>query len=175
MLFSALEIIDIAVRIEENGEIFYRELAKTMEPGHVKDLFLFLADEDVRHRNLFAGLMSSIKNLEISMDAPHQEYPGEYFAYLNAFADDHIFTKQDTGYRAAGRLRTGDDALSFALQIELDSVLFYIEMKQLIHASQWPIVDQIINEERGHYLRLSDLRKVVSHAAQAIAVPGAGS
>jgi len=157
MLFSAIEIIDTAVRIEENGEVFYRGFAHTMATGDVKDLFLYLAGEEARHRSQFADLTSSIKKLEISMDAPHEEYPEEYYAYLNAFADSHVFTKKDTGGNVAKRFATSNEALEFAIQIELDSVLFYTEMKRFIHNSQWPIVDRIANEERGHYLKLTHM------------------
>jgi rubrerythrin len=161
MLFSAMEIIDTAVRIEENGEFFYREFANTMAMSEAKDLLLYLADEEARHRRQFADLTSSINKLEFSMDAPHEEYPGEYYAYLNAFADSHVFTKKDTGGQVAKRFAASNEALEFAIQIELDSVLFYTEMKRFIHNSRWPIVDRIINEERGHYLKLANFQNKI--------------
>lgn len=160
MPFSALEIIDIAILIEKNGEIFYRETAKTMEPGAVKEIFLSLAEEEAKHQGIFADITASIKNSELAEDAPRENYPGEYLAYLHAFADSHIFTKQNTGLQTAKSMVTSNKVLEFAIQVELDSVLFYTEIKRFIHSSQWPVVDQIIDEERGHYLKLSNLQKV---------------
>lgn len=157
MFFTGLELIDTAVCIEENGEFFYRECAKAFLNTNGKNLFLFLAREDARHKDIFSNLSSSLKKLEIAMAAPHEEYPGEYFAYLQAFADSHVFTKKDTAYETAQSLITSKEILDFALQIELDSVLFYSEMKRSIYASQWPVLDQIIQEERSHYLKLSTL------------------
>jgi hypothetical protein len=51
-------------------------------------------------------------------------------------------------------MATTNKALEFAIQIEIDSVLFYTERKRFIHNSQWPIVD-------GHYLKLSNLQKEI--------------
>lgn len=161
MLFSVLEIIDIAILIEENGENFYRETAKTMEPGAVKDTFLILAGEEAKHQGIFADITASIKNSELSENAPRENYPGEYLAYLHAFADSHVFTRQNTGLEIAKSMVSGKKVLEFAVQIELDSVLFYLEMKRFIDSGQWPIVDQIIDEERGHYLKLSNIQNAI--------------
>ena len=57
------------------------------------------------------------------------------------------------------------EALAFAEQIEMDSVLFYTEMKRFIAQSQWPILDRIISEERGHYTKLSRMRKAAGASA----------
>ncbi len=166
MFFSANEIIDMAISIEENGEFFYREVAKSMVGGPVKSLFLYLADEDARHRDIFNGLTSSVKTMELTFDVTHEEYPGEYLEYLKAFTDNQVFTKSGAGIKAARRMSTQVEVLDFAAQIELDSVLFYTELKEILHKSQWPIIDKIIREERGHYVKLSELKESVKNRLQ---------
>lgn len=159
MSLSASEIIDTAVRIEKNGETFYREAAAALSAGAVKDLFLFLADEDVRHARIFAGLSQEVATLGDDLPQAREEYPGEYEAYLKAFADGHVFTRLDTGSQVARKMSSPAEALAFAEQIEMDSVLFYTEMKRFIAQSQWSILDRIIAEERGHYMKLTRMRQ----------------
>lgn len=61
VLFDASEVYQFAVRIEENGERLYRKIAKRTTNLQVRDLFLFLADEDVKHRKQFAELLSKLE------------------------------------------------------------------------------------------------------------------
>ena len=51
-----------------------------------------------------------------------------------------------------------NDALDFAIQRELDSMLYYQEMKRFVDARQGSTVDLIIDEERKHFSILSKLR-----------------
>ena len=52
-LLEVGELIGFAIRIEENGETFYRHWAKQMEKGDQRDLFERLADEEVEHKRTF--------------------------------------------------------------------------------------------------------------------------
>jgi rubrerythrin len=57
MYYSGLEIIEIAVRIEENGEEFYTAAAKIFkEMTDVKGLFLDLAEKELTHIAIFQKL-----------------------------------------------------------------------------------------------------------------------
>ncbi len=54
-MFKAVEILKTAVRIEENGIVFYRAMLERFKEKNVQDIFNFLADEDERHRKIFGG------------------------------------------------------------------------------------------------------------------------
>jgi len=88
VFFNISEIYQFAIKIEENGERFYREVASKAKNKDVKDLFIFLADEEVKHKEVFEELLSKIEKYE-----PPESYPGEYFAYLKAYAEELIFPK----------------------------------------------------------------------------------
>jgi rubrerythrin len=52
MYYSGLEIIEIAIRIEENGQEFYTAAAdKIEESSDVKGLFYDLAEKEITHRH----------------------------------------------------------------------------------------------------------------------------
>ena len=53
LMFDPREVFQIAVRIEENGERFYREMASRIDDEEVQGLFSFLADEEVRHQRFY--------------------------------------------------------------------------------------------------------------------------
>jgi rubrerythrin len=89
-LFEPGEVFQFAIRIEENGEKFYRQMAQKFDETKVKELFSFLANEEMKHKKIYEEMVSKIEKYE-----PFETFPGEYFAYLRAYADKIIFTQKE--------------------------------------------------------------------------------
>ncbi len=155
-IFKAVEILKTAVRIEENGIVFYREMLKRFKDKEVQGIFNFLADEDERHRNIFEEMLSNAEPYEMA-----ESYPGEYKAYLHAFADEHVFSKEKTGELVARKIQDIKEAVQFGIEIELDSINYYQEIKRFVPDYQKNTIDKIVDEERGHFLKLSNIKKTL--------------
>lgn len=153
IFFNASEILQFAIRIEENGEKFYRYAVRIAEDENTKKIFNYLADEEINHKKIFEDLLSRIEKHE-----PVESYPGEYFAYLRAYVDENVFTN-DMLNKEISRVKNTLSAISFGIQRELDSILYYHEVKTFVPKSQHDLIDKIIGEERKHFLKLSQLRK----------------
>ncbi len=155
-VFDVSEVFQFAIRIEENGEKLYRYAVKNTEEKDVKDTFNHLAEEETKHKRTFEGLLSETKEYE-----PAETYPGEYSAYLRAYADNIVFIVS-TDEELDRRLSRIDDALSaldFAIKRELESIVYYQEMKKFIPQHQHPSVEKVIDEERQHFLKLSEMKR----------------
>ncbi len=152
--FEASEILEFALRIEENGEAFYRTMARKFEKKEIKDLFEYLADEEIKHHQIFTDLLSKIGKYE-----PPENYPHEYINYLHSYADEHIFGADKKSKAAAGTINEPKEAAEFGMGMELDSILYYLEARNFISESQRWVVDKIVEEERRHYVRLLELKK----------------
>jgi rubrerythrin len=145
MYYSGQEIIEIALRIEENGFAFYTEAAKMVnEPGDIKNLFLDLAEMEVHHTDVFQKLADHFEaeKFEFQMD--------EAAGYINHLADTHIFGKKDAGAELAKKIKTPREALEIAYKFENDSVAFYEELYKRTESDAKQIIQQIIGEEKGH-------------------------
>jgi rubrerythrin len=151
--FSAGDIVQFAIRLEENGELFYREAAATADDPKVVDLFNRLADEEIKHKKIFEDLFSRAQWIE-----PAESYPGEYFAYLKDYMDGKVVFSADSNSDLPGIHETAA-ALDFAIQRELDSMLYYQELKAFVPQKDFRIVDTIIAEERKHFSILSEAKK----------------
>lgn len=160
-MFKAVEILKTAVRIEENGIVFYREMLKKFSDKGVQDIFIFLAAEDERHRDIFTEMLSKIEPYEMV-----ESYPGEYMAYLHAFADEHVFSKERTGEIMAKKLNDIREAIQFGIEVELDSINYYQEIKQFVPNYQKDTMDKIVEEERSHFLKLSNMKKTLPKEGQ---------
>ena len=146
------EVLQFAIRIEENGEKFYRKAAGMNAGEKMKELFTFLADEEVKHRETFEAMLPAVEKYE-----PTDAYPPEYFTYLRAYADNIVFkTGTEEELNAAKEPLA---ALDFGIQRELDSITYYHETINFVPENQHSVINAVIDEERRHFVQLSQMKK----------------
>jgi rubrerythrin len=145
MYYSGQEIIEIAVRIEENGNEFYTNAAEMVkETNDTKSLFLDLAEKEVMHIAIFQKLADKF-------DAESFDFQGgDASDYINHLAESHIFGKPDSGKTLAQTVKTPIEALEIAYKFENDSVAFYTELLKYSRSDSKKLVQQIIDEEKEH-------------------------
>ncbi len=153
-VFDAGDIVEVAIRIEENGANFYRYAVQLAGKEELKALFQRLADEEVKHRQVFVGMLAGM-----ARNLPPEGYDGEYAAYLHDYVDNRLVFKAEAFAAELTKLRDEASALDFAVQRELDSVHYYREMRELLPPEECRAIERIIAEEKEHFVRLSALRK----------------
>ena len=153
-IFDARDVIQFALRIEEDGEVFYRKAALAAKDKDVRDLFNFLADEEIQHKALFREMFSKMEALQ-----PAEAYDGEYASYLSDYIDGKAVFTKETQQELTSDTKDILSALTFAMQREADSILYYHEAKRFTGEKYYNIIDKIITEERKHFSKLSELRK----------------
>jgi rubrerythrin len=79
ILFSGNEIVDIAIKIEENGQAFYLAAAERAEDENLATVLRKLADDEVEHKATFEALYKSDE--DYSLDAGYNE---EVDAYIKS-------------------------------------------------------------------------------------------
>jgi len=152
-MFNSSEIYQFAIKIEENGEKFYRQMVAKLPDTKVKELFTFLADEEVQHKATFSAMLSKFEDYK-----PAESYPGEYFAYLKAYADNLVFGFKQFDADIAS-IENAESAIQFAIGKELDTIMYFQEMKNLVPESERKRINAIIEEERRHVVKLSELKR----------------
>jgi rubrerythrin len=152
-VFDVGEVMQFAIRIEENGEEFYRHVAKRAAEQNVRSVFTYLADAEVVHKRTFSHMVSQVRTYE-----PVESYPGEYFAYLRAFVDGVLFNEDEMNAQM-GEVVDAVSAVDFGIRKELQSIQYYEEMKKFVPKPQHDVLERVINEERKHFVELSELRE----------------
>ncbi|OPY85804.1 MAG: Rubrerythrin [Smithella sp. PtaU1.Bin162] len=153
-VFEASDIVKIAVRIEENGFAFYKFAEQIAKQEEAKKLFSHLASEEVNHKKIFEGIFAKMEKY-----SPQESYEGEYSSYLNDYVDNNIIFTKDTLDKELAKIKDTVTALDFAIRRELDSILYYHEMKRFVPVAQQETLDQVIDEERKHFSKLSEAKK----------------
>lgn len=150
---SSLRIADIitqAVAIETNGELFYSEQAlKFADKEDIRSLFERLALEEKGHKAYFSSLLHSVAESGV---------PDDNMAFMESFVKRMIFDSDR--FRSEMRLiATVHEALDFAIRRELDSVLYYYELKRIVDATHHDTVEKIAQEERRHVTILTEIKE----------------
>ncbi|MEE9615094.1 MAG: ferritin family protein [Thermodesulfobacteriota bacterium] len=158
--FSAQEILEMAVDIEENGEKFYTAASDAATNPSLKELFTFLAEEEKRHVKFFTSLKKDAS--DAALPGAFDPYPEEASLYLKALADSKVFTAPEEGGGFAKAAENETTALSYAIDMEKESLLFYFELQNAIREKDRKTLGEIINEEKEHLKKLTGMKMELS-------------
>ncbi len=156
-MYSTKELMDIAIGIEETGVYFYSTFKDKFKDESFKQIFQFLADEELRHKDVFLGMLKELKDTK-------GVFTEEYYAYLKAIGTTRVFANKDDIDNIAPTLTQPLDIIKIAMDAERDSIVWYSELKEIYKkdAKSKDILEKIINEERKHVLTLLDLKEKLS-------------
>ncbi len=153
--FSGKEVLEMAIRIEENGQQFYRDALENTENERLRKTLNYLVQEEEKHKRYFRSLLDKLPEEE----NPFDPYTEEALLYLKAMADAHVFTAGLGGKEPAQTIKSEEDTINFAIAMEKDSLLFYYEIARGINERDRAVVEEVIEEEKSHLKKLLDLKK----------------
>jgi rubrerythrin len=147
MPFNADEVFEMAEEIERNGAKFYRAAAKKFRI--LSSMLLELAAMEDEHGKTFAKMRAKLSEGE--KEPLVFDPDDEAGMYLRAMADGHVFNVRiDPAQKLAG-CQTAQDVLKAAIDLEKDSIAFYVGLKESVSESAGRSkVEVIIREEMGH-------------------------
>ncbi len=142
-MFTMSEIIEFAIRIEENGEKVYRDASEKVSDPSLVSLLQWLADEESEHVRWFCDLKGTVK--EESVDAQVGEMGR---SLLLGVVGDQTFSLKEKDLSTIADLK---EVLKIALGFEKDTVIFYEMMGSFVQEdAALAKLDQIIQEENQH-------------------------
>ena len=151
-MFSAREIIDMAIKIERNGENYYRQATVKVTDPSLQSLLLFLADEEHEHARWFEAFKQRIK--DSAEDRKLAEISG---TMLQSVVGNQRFSLDDADL---AELDSTDKLIGIAIEFEKDSILFYEMLQSFIEDSETlRQLNEIIAEENRHIEMLNDYRR----------------
>ena len=159
-MFSILEIIDIAIQLEKNGEKVYRQAAGQVADDELTKMLTWFADEEIRHAKFFASLKKGV-----------EEDAGEHFneemsrELIDRFVKEQMFSLKGVDFSEIDDL---NELLNIFLEFEEDTLLFFEMLYPFVTSpNDAKKMDQIIDEEKSHIKQLHELKgnlPAVQHA-----------
>ena len=148
-MFSANELLDMAIKLEKNGEAVYRRAIEMVSKPELISLLEWMADEERRHADFFSELK---RNLETNRpNLFMEEMSRELFDDL---LGDKNFSLKEVNFST---IETSDDLFAIFIEFEKDSVIFYKVLEPFVED---PIalehLKKIIDEENRHIQHLQE-------------------
>ena len=148
-MFTLREIIDLAVRIEKNGENVYRKAQKEVSDPMLSSMLLWLADDELEHEKWFTQFKNGMD--ETGEDPKLEEMAK---AILGGVLGEQAFSLQDTDFST---IESVQNLMELSLEFEKDTVLFYEMLSAFIEDEQTlRQLKEIIEEENRHVQVLKD-------------------
>lgn len=142
-MFSIQEILGMAIRIEENGERFYRQAIARISDQALASVLLCLAEEEVRHQQMFRELR------EASQGSGKFRWAEDIGGSMlqNVVGDQTFSLKElDPAQFTSERI-----ILEAAIEFESDTILFMQMIRDFVtDAPTLQQLDDLIAEEQRH-------------------------
>jgi rubrerythrin len=151
--FSADEVFQIALELEQTGQVFYEALAVACGHAHVADLCRRLARQEAEHYRTFQRLRGSAA----SGHAPAALAPEEQ-EFIQTMINQRVVPDPARARRIAREGGLGK-TLDLAIRMEHDSVAFYRSLLKVLDGVDAQAVATIIREEQKHARDLTAARR----------------
>ena len=146
-MFSTSEILDLAIRIEKNGEAVYRQAADKISNPELVLLLTWMADEEVKHAEWFSELKD-----KVAMASANPFLEQMSHELFNDLLGEKNFSHQDVDFE---RVQNVDELMEIFIEFEKDSVLFYEVLEPFIEdETTLENLKKIIAEENKHIDKL---------------------
>ena len=146
-MFSASELLDMAIKLEKNGEAVYRDAINKVSKPELISLLEWMADEEVKHATFFSEL--KLKLTSESRNPFAEEMSRELF---DDVLGDKNFSLKEVDFSA---LNTAEDLIAVFIEFEKDSVIFYKILEPFVEdAVARDQLKHIIEEENRHIQHL---------------------
>ncbi|MBI9081993.1 MAG: ferritin family protein [Desulfobacterales bacterium] len=147
-MFTFSDILDIAVKIEENGEAYYRRALKSVSDPDLVRMFQWLAEEEAAHADRFADMRTRIDDAS----KEDSQLAGIGRALLRDAVSEKGFSLDDTEAADISRVKT---LIDLSVTFEQDTVDFYNLLRPFVaDAQDRQLLDEIIAQENEHIKRL---------------------
>ena len=152
--FSADEVFQMAIRIEESGAAFYRKAASLQSDASSRTFLQKLATMEDHHRATFEKMRKRLADMEKQKTVFDPE--GELGLYLQSMADRHGGEGSPVAADALTGDETLDEIITTAIGLEKESILFYVGLKDMVPAGYGKDkIEEIIREEQRHIVQLN--------------------
>jgi len=141
-MFTVSELFDLAAQVEVNGERFYRTALRKVKPDSLKNLFGWLADEELKHK------MELTETKERITGGIEPDRSRSLSSLLRDAMGAHVFSLDELQIDS---IRDEEEILQAALVFEEDTIRFFEFIGSFISdPDAFSTLERIKAEESNH-------------------------
>jgi rubrerythrin len=153
---SLESVLDLAVRLEKQGQEFYERARDVATDPDMKETFDILAKEEKKHCAIYTDLYQ----LHTGKPAEGKELLGEYGRYIQ------LLINEITQALAFEDVFTQEELVARALQFEKNTLLYFAEVKPLFRGKAGALIEAVCREEKRHIQLLMECRDLFRESAR---------
>lgn len=153
VLLKAADILQVAMQVEQSGEVFYRAVAQKVQSPEAQALFEDLAQQEVKHFHIFSSLAKAVRDKPMMTTDEWDEYQG----YLGATVQSAFFEGPDRALALAEEVTDEKEALRMAMSFEKETLLFFYDLRDIVPDSSRKAIQRVVAEEKSHIQRLAGI------------------
>ena len=150
-LFDISELLEMAVKDELTGQAYYEALAQATADAKLRKLCAGLAAQEAGHATRFRAMTAEVPEPKKRTEG----YLGQREDYVGALLGSRAFPTPEAAAAKAAAIANDPAAVAIALGMEKNTLLFFLEMRDLVAEKDGKYMDAIIEEERAHVTQLS--------------------
>jgi len=147
---KAVDILEVAVRIERHSVELYVRLFETVSSPRARELFSLLAAEEEGHLGQVRVLLERVADY-----LPRYSYPGEYELFVDGMAQRSLGSSLDTDH--VSEAWSAPEAIAAATALEKGVIAFYSGLMEWFQGNEKRLLEELVEEEEGHLEKLEDL------------------
>ena len=156
-MFTSLDILDVAVQLERNGEKILRDALKRVRHRDLADLLKWMADQENMHIQWFTELKAQI--MKPFTDPVLQRMGREI---LQGSLEGAAFNLKNVDFSKIDEI---NELLNLCIEFENDSAVFYELLFGFVEDKDArDLLEKIIEEERNHAKLLKEFAKTAQMA-----------
>ena len=132
---------------------FYASVAELSTDKATQELFQFLKTEEDKHVQAFMQIRDSIP-----VETQAAEYSEDMEAYMDSVVDNRLYSKIGTREFVQKAINE-KDIFRLAIGFEKDAILYFREFIPFLTEPDRKVVEELIEQEKGHIRMLADLQK----------------
>ncbi|SHH33416.1 ferritin-like domain-containing protein [Thermosipho atlanticus] len=141
---KSINIVNMAINVEKQGEFFYKELAKVVNKKFT-DTLLELAEQEKQHAEVFIKLADTKEWDEID-------------SYISSYASVYIIPDLERIVESFDK-RNLNSIFELAIEIEKDSIILYYELKEQVNDNDIKnLIKKIIEQEKSHIKKIIEMK-----------------
>ena len=149
-MFSFSEVIDMAIKLEKNGEQVYLAALDHVGDASLKQLLEWMAQEERHHAKWFADLKGTVGILD-----KNESLKELNDALIRDYLGDQAFSLKEVDFSL---VTDPNELIRIFIEFEKDTILFYdILMSFVPDESTKKKIHHIISEEEAHIEKLKVL------------------
>jgi rubrerythrin len=157
-MFEIKDVLDLAIRLEKNGEAVYRKAIQATSDGELQAMLDWMAGEEASHGQWFSKLKTA---LDHGRQNPFREEMSRQM--IEDLVGGQSFSLKEVDFAKVADL---GELISIFIEFEKDTVLFYGMIAPFVEDGETRThLESIIAEENRHIAQLEQFMEKGAEAA----------